>query len=102
MDKRLVGQVIVLDGDLDTGSAPELRRTLHAAIDRADADLVIDLRHVRAVDATGLGLLLGAHRRATRAGRRLVLRAVPPTLGRLLARTRLHRILHVEGVATGG
>lgn len=101
MDECLAGRVLVLDADLDHVSAADVRQELHAAIDRAEADLVIDLRQVRAVDA-GLGLLLGAHRRADRAGRRLVLREVPPTLGRLLLRTRLHRILHVEGSLAGG
>lgn len=40
---------------------------------------------------------MGTHRRAGRLGRRLVLRAVPAQLQRLLVATRLHRILAVEG-----
>ncbi|MGP4089873.1 hypothetical protein ACTWQJ_36350, partial [Streptomyces sp. KR55] len=49
---------------------------------------------------TGLGVIMGAHRRAGRCGRRLVLRDVPPQMQRLLVATRLHRVLAVEG-ATG-
>ncbi|GGO92733.1 hypothetical protein GCM10012280_43580 [Wenjunlia tyrosinilytica] len=40
---------------------------------------------------------MGAHRRAGRRDRTLVLRAVPPQMQRLLVATRLHRILCVEG-----
>ena len=39
---------------------------------------------------------MGAHRRAGRCGRRLVLRDVPPQMQRLLIATRLHRILAIE------
>jgi anti-anti-sigma regulatory factor len=42
-------------------------------------------------------VIMGAHRRAGRCGRRLVLRGVPPQMQRLLVATRLHRILAIEG-----
>jgi anti-anti-sigma factor len=48
------------------------------------------------VDATGLGVLVGAHRKAGRAGRTLVLRDVPPPVGRLLFLTRLDRVLRTS------
>jgi len=48
------------------------------------------------VDATGLGALLSAHRRAQRAGRRLVLTRVGPPLARLLFVSRLSRVIAVE------
>jgi anti-anti-sigma factor len=48
------------------------------------------------MDATGLGVLVGAHRRAQKLGRRLVLRGVSPRLARLLLATRLHRVLTLE------
>ena len=48
------------------------------------------------VDSVGLGLLLSAHRACRTQGRRLVLAHPQPALLRLLAVTRLHRVLHVE------
>ena len=53
------------------------------------------------VDATGLGMLLGADRRAKLAGRRLVLRDAGPRLLRLLRATRLHRVLTVDEAVAG-
>src|SRR5206468_7547502 len=61
-------------------------------------DLVVDLGRAELIDATGLGVLVGTHRRADRAGRRLVLRAVPDRIDRLLIATRLHRVLAVEQI----
>ena len=87
---------VVLSGRLDVSTVHEVRRTLHAALDAGSGDLVVDLRDVELLDATGLGMLVGAHRRAGRGGRRLVLRNLGPQLARLLRVSRLNRILLVE------
>jgi anti-anti-sigma factor len=60
---------------------------------------VVDLAGVEIVDASGLGVLVGAHRLASRRERRLVLRHVPQRVERLLAATRLNRVLAIEPAA---
>jgi anti-sigma B factor antagonist len=60
---------------------------------------VLDVGGLHSVDVTGLGLLVGAHRRAVRTGRRLVLCDVQPAVGRLLLLTRLDRVLHQRRTA---
>ena len=87
---------VLLAGRLDVHSVADVRAALHAAIDEGSGDLVIDVTEVEVMDATGLGVLVGAHRRAGRAGRRLVLQGASPRLSRLLRATRLHRILVLE------
>ncbi|MFD9125934.1 STAS domain-containing protein [Kitasatospora sp. NPDC059571] len=88
---------LAIEGRLDVRSAADARAFLHAAVDGGQGDLVLDLGRLEFWDATGLGVIMGTHRRAGRIGRRLVLRAVPAQLQRLLVATRLHRILAVEG-----
>ncbi|MGK4583009.1 STAS domain-containing protein [Kitasatospora sp. HPMI-4] len=88
---------LAIEGRLDVRSAADARVRLHQAVDGGQGDLVLDLSALEAWDATGLGVIMGTHRRAGRLGRRLVLRAVPAQLQRLLVATRLHRILAVEG-----
>jgi anti-anti-sigma factor len=83
-------------GRLDVRSAADARTALHSAVDSGRGDLVLDLTELDSWDATGLGVIMGVHRRAGRAGRRLVLRGVPPQMERLLIATRLHRILTIE------
>lgn len=85
-----------VEGRLDRRSVAEVREAVHAALERGQGDLLLDLTDVEITDAAGLGLLVGAHRRAQRLGRRLVLRGVSPRLARLLLATRLHRVLHLE------
>jgi anti-anti-sigma factor len=92
------GSLVVLSGHLEVATVPDARNVLHAAVDRGTGDLVVDLRDVDVVDATGLGVLVGTHRRAQRVGRRLMLRSVPPRIHRLLLVTRLHRVIPSEPV----
>ncbi|WP_345397603.1 STAS domain-containing protein [Nonomuraea salmonea] len=60
------------------GSTPARRRgvreRLHEALDSGEGDLILDLSKLEMIDATGLGVLVGAHRRAISVRRRLVLR----------------------------
>jgi anti-anti-sigma factor len=93
------GYELAVSGSLDALHAADVRDALHAAIDAGSGDLVVDVSGVELVDATGLGVLVGAHRRASQAGRRVVLRDAGPRLTRILRLTRLHRILALEAPA---
>jgi anti-sigma B factor antagonist len=88
--------VVRLEGLLDVRSVGDVRQELNDLIDSCDGDVIVDLAAVDAVDATGLGLLVATHRRAERQGRHLVLRHPMPSVVRILAVTRLSRVLHVE------
>lgn len=85
-----------LPARLDGSTVADVRLTLHTALDSAPGDLVVDCAAVEVVDAIGLGVLIGVHRRAHAEGRRLVLADPQPRVLRLLAVTRLHRVLHLE------
>ena len=87
---------MALTGRLDVHVAADVRLALAEAVDAGSGELVIDLAGLEAVDATGLGVLVGAHRRAHRAGRTLVLAGVPAPVGRLLLVTRLDKVLHTR------
>jgi anti-sigma B factor antagonist len=96
LDSVEPGQLLHLTGRLDVHAAADVRLALADAVESGQGDLVIDLASLEAVDATGLGVLVGAHRRAGRAGRTLVLRDVQPPVGRLLFLTRLDRVLRIS------
>lgn len=96
MQVRTEDGVLVLSGRLDARRAGTARDALHAALDEGAGRLVVDLCDVDLVDMTGLGVLVGAHRRARLDGRELVLRGTPPRVARLLARTRLDRVIALE------
>lgn len=87
-------------GDLDVSTAATVRAELTDLLSVPGSDdLIVDLEHMGSLDTVGLGLLVGIHRQAQRGGRRLVLTRVPPRMMRVLAITRLRRVLAIdEGV----
>jgi anti-anti-sigma factor len=87
---------LLVSGRLGAATVADVRLALAQAIDGGVGDLVVDLTGTELIDATGLGVFVGAHRRADRVGRRLVLRSVPARMERLLLATRLHRVLIVD------
>jgi anti-anti-sigma factor len=90
------GESMRLSGRLDGTASENVRDSLHVALMTGSGPLFVDLSEVQLIDATGLGVLVGAHRLANRLGRRLVLCGVPPRLRRILLVTRLDRVLTIE------
>jgi len=97
---RRHGHDVVLQGRLDSRTAPAARSLLHEAAEGGHGDLVVRLESVEIWDASGLGVLVGANRKARQCGRRLVLADVPPRQLWLLRATRLSRALTVEPLAS--
>ncbi len=56
----------------------------------------LDLGEVDHVDSSGVGWLVGVHRRFQEAGGRLVLSRVPPVIDQILRFSGLDHLLHVE------
>ena len=56
--------VVAPNGEIDLASAPQLRQGLENAEERVTTGLVIDLRSVTFIDSTGIGELVGCHRRS--------------------------------------
>jgi anti-sigma B factor antagonist len=81
------GVVVIVHGELDLCTAPDLERALGDMISRYP-DVVLDLSGLEFCDCYGLNLLLRANRRAAERGARLRLaRPLAPGLARLLALT---------------
>jgi anti-sigma B factor antagonist len=56
--------VFKLRGSLDLATAPTVRAALTDAAEKSSRDLIVDLTQLEFLDSTGLGVLIGAHRRA--------------------------------------
>jgi anti-anti-sigma factor len=88
--------VVKIGSHLDVRNVGHVRVTLHQAIASATDDVTVDLAALELIDAAGLGMLTAAHLRAERDGVRLVLRNCSKELRRVLAVTRLNRLLFIE------
>lgn len=57
-----------LRGSLDIATAPTVRAALSEATQAGGHHLIVDLTQLEFLDSTGLGVLIGAHRRAAEHG----------------------------------
>jgi anti-sigma B factor antagonist len=76
--------VFKLRGSLDLATAPTVRAALSEATEKDKHDLIVDLSHLEFLDSTGLGVLIGAHRRAAERGGSLRLIVSDGPISRLL------------------
>ena len=87
--------VLGVTGEVDVASAPLLRDTVLARLNRGDHDLVLDLRGVTFLDSTGVGSLLRIHHRAALVGAKVHFVADHAAVLRVLDLMQLRRRLHV-------
>ncbi len=92
-------RLVRIGSHLDGRNVAQVRSALNEVLESATdapAVIVIDMAGLEIIDAAGLGMLTAAHLRAERAGQRLVLRHCSDEIRRVLAVTRLNRILRLE------
>lgn len=89
---------VTVAGEVDSSSAPVLRKELDAALDTCAAEVVVDLCRVDFLDSAGLAALAGAHRRAGIEGVRLRVLASGRAVTRPMQITGLWQLLGVEHV----
>ncbi len=88
-------QLFGLGGSLDIATSPTLRAGLMEAADRDNHEIVVDLTHLEFLDSTGLGALIGAHKRAAEHGGSVRLVAQEGQILRLLRITGLLDVFSV-------
>jgi anti-sigma B factor antagonist len=81
--------VLEIGGEIDVYTAPRLRARLVELADAGQKRIVIDLARVEFLDSTGLGVLVGAHRR---------LRIGEGSLGLVCPHERLLKIFRITGL----
>ena len=97
LDPHRVGShtVVGVAGDVDVATAPVLRDSILALLNRGTDDLVLDLRGVQFIDSTGVGSLLRIHHRAGLLGVPVHFVADDPGVLRVFDLLQLRRHLHV-------
>jgi anti-sigma B factor antagonist len=81
--------VVLVDGVVDVATAPQLRQTLQEAQFGGGARVLVDLDRVELLDSFGLGVLVGALKRARTHGGELRVR---------VTRERLRQVFAVTGL----
>ncbi|MFF5207960.1 STAS domain-containing protein [Streptosporangium sp. NPDC000396] len=88
--------IVRLHGDIDIASSAVLRKRLRNTLQRCMDLLILDLSEVSFCDASGLAVLVGIRRRASRLGVTLRVASPRPSTARLLRITGLDRSLTIH------
>lgn len=89
----LVAQV---SGELDLSSASSFQRRVDRELMKAGVPhLILNLKGLAFVDSTGLGVILGRHRRIIGAGGKMFLAEVPPRIMSMLEMAGLSSVIPV-------
>ena len=83
---------VVVEGEVDIATAPQLREALHQAIDQGATRLRIDLAEVGFIDSAGLGVLIGVLKRIREVGGEIELAHVQPAPRKVIEITGLDEL----------
>lgn len=88
--------VVVVAGEVDVSTAPELRSVLAEAIERREPRIVVDLTETTFLDSSGLGVVLAAARGVRAHDGALAVVNVDATIARTFEITGLDQILAIR------
>jgi len=87
---------VTVTGEIDFATSPQLRQALVDVVHSNGCDTVVDLSAVSFVDASGIGVLVGAANLANSGGGQLILRHPRRSVLLLLDHLELDGVLAVE------
>jgi anti-sigma B factor antagonist len=98
VERRTVGDALVVSvsGEVDLATAETLREELMVAESQPASGLVLDLRQVGFLDSTGIGELVGVHRRLRKSDRPLALVVPEGPIRKILAITGMDGVLDLH------
>ena len=93
--------VMVVHGEIDVATAPQLRERLQAMAEGNPKLVVADLSNVTFVDSTALGVLVGGAKRFRRGGGDLRLVVTEPHIAKVFTITGLNDVFSIYSSAAG-
>jgi anti-sigma B factor antagonist len=94
--------VVRVTGDLDTATSPVLRRALNEVIGaNPGCRVLVDLARMSFIDSTGLGVLVGALKRARNQSGDVLLARVTSMTAKVLEITGMDRVIEVVDLPDG-
>ncbi|WP_027965430.1 STAS domain-containing protein [Halalkalibacillus halophilus] len=89
-------RIVELAGDIKVEEAGVLREKMLDLIDHGKDHIIIDFTRVDFIDSTGLGVLVGIHKRIKMVNGELVIRGTKGSIRDIFELTRLNQIFTME------
>lgn len=99
LDERRSVLCVTVRGDVDLSTTPRLRRAFLDLDSAGHHHIDVDLERVEFLDSAGIGVLIGALRRARRAGGNLTVSAISPEVADVFSLLGLNLVFAVTSPA---
>jgi anti-sigma B factor antagonist len=93
--------IVVLVGELDLDTAPELARVLDPLLDDGPSEVLVECSDLSFIDSSGIAVLVAAQMRLKGRGAHLALRSLTPHAMKTFATVGLTEFLDVEPADPG-
>lgn len=87
--------ILVVEGELDLHTSPQLQRALWDMIDQGTTHVAVDLSGVPFMDSSSLGVIVGGLKRAREQGGDLALMSLQPSPAKVIALTGLDGVFRI-------
>lgn len=91
--------ISIQEARLDAHNSPELKSAMLQQFDAEKKNLVIDLKEVRFIDSSGLGVLVSGFKNASASNGSLKLCGMQQQVKSMFELTRLHRVFDIYATA---
>lgn len=88
--------IIFLSGELDIYTAQKFKEQLYAVADSTQTDINIDCTHLNYIDSTGLGIFVGALKRARQHDKGIILTNPKENIKKLFVITGLDKVFMIK------
>lgn len=94
--------IVLLDGELDILTAPELKNKLLKIVSQDNHKLEVDLENVSYMDSTGIGVFINAYKNAQKTNSSLELTNLQDKVLRLFKITGIDELIDIKSTSRGG
>jgi anti-sigma B factor antagonist len=96
-EEKLNGVVkINLAGEVDIYTSQELKDKLYKIVDANKTDLLIDCKELDYIDSTGLGIFVGALKKAKQNEKKIIMSNLKENIKKLFIITGLDKVFDIE------
>lgn len=94
--------IVLLDGELDILTAPELKNKLLKIVSQDNHKLEVDLENVSYMDSTGIGVFINTYKNAQKTNSSLELTNLQDKVLRLFKITGIDELIDIKSTSRGG
>jgi anti-sigma B factor antagonist len=96
-EEYLAGKTkVFVSGEVDIYTAQSFKDKVYSIVEKADNDIIIDCTGLNYIDSTGLGIFVGALKKAKLTGKSICLENIKDNIKKLFVITGLDKLFNIQ------